>query len=126
MRALFFAAFASLALHPATEYYTRMHTRPNQWDTAPFRRLNTHLTILWGLAFALICLSHLAATIVNRPEGYTTLNWVIPVALAVIAAHRTRSWWDDYTEAEADHSARDPLWDLTVDLSSTAPSPRDF
>jgi len=74
-------AFGSLAFVPITEYYSRPNTRPSEWRTQPFRRVNVLVTLLWGTTFLAIAASHALAAVVDSHAGFTTLNWVLPIAL---------------------------------------------
>jgi len=107
-------AFASLAFAPATRHYTRPHVRSSRWDDPAFQRLNVLMTLIWGAAFTVITLAHFVATLLSTPEGFTVFNWVIPIAIASIAAHRTRIVWDDFNDDDDDYE-RDPIRDLSLD-----------
>lgn len=110
-------AFGSLAFVPITEYYSRPNTRPSEWRTPPFLRVNVLVTLLWGTTFLAIAGSHALARLVDAPAGFTTLNWVLPLALGAIAAHRTRICWDDYLDDTLDDSLdRDSMLDLADEL----------
>ena len=110
-------AFGSLAFVPITEYYSRPNTRPSQWGTKPFVRVNVLVTLLWGATFLGIAASHAVASLVDSAAGFTTLNWVVPIALGAIAAHRTRVCWEDYLDDSTDDAfERDALLDLSIDL----------
>jgi hypothetical protein len=109
-------AFASLAFTPAVGYYTRPHVRSSSWDDPAFTRVNVLITLIWAVAFTLIASAHFAATALGTPEGYTVFNWVVPLALGAIAAHRSRVCWDDFNDEEL--SEVDPMHDLALDWES--------
>jgi len=110
-------AFGSLAFVPITEYYSRPNTRPSEWRTQPFRRVNVLVTLLWGTTFLAIAASHALAAVVDSHAGFTTLNWVLPIALGAIAAHRTKNCWDDYLDDTLDDPLdHDSILDLADDL----------
>jgi len=109
-------ALVSLVFTPAAASYTRMLVKPSRWKSPRFESLNIHLTLLWALAFLGIATSHLAATWLSKGSttggALTTFNWIVPVALGVIAAHWSRRWWDEFVDADTEHSTADALWDL--------------
>lgn len=109
-------AFGSLAFTPAVEHYTRPHVRSRRWDDPAFQRLNVLLTVIWGATFAGIALVHLVGASMETPEASTVFNWVMPIALAAIAAHRSRICWDDFNDD--DQFEPDPMRDLALDWDS--------
>ena len=111
-------AFGSLAFTPAVEYYTRPHARMSRWDDPDFHRVNVLITLIWGTTFVGIALAHFVAASMGTPEAFTVFNWVIPIALAAIAAHRTRICWEDFNDDELFEP--DPMRDLALDWE---PSP---
>ncbi|HEU0192741.1 MAG TPA: hypothetical protein VFQ71_01000, partial [Gaiellales bacterium] len=56
-----------------------------------FKQINRRLTLLWGLVFAAMVPSHIAAGYIDTRRSNTIFNWVIPVALVVFAAKRTEN-----------------------------------
>jgi hypothetical protein len=106
-------ALGSLAFKPAVEYYTRPHVRSSQWDDPAFRRVNVLITLIWAATFAGIALAHVVASAIATPEAFTVFNWVVPMALVVIAAHRSRVCWDDFNDDEMFDP--DPMRDLAID-----------
>ncbi|HEY5170735.1 MAG TPA: hypothetical protein VIK54_03305 [Acidimicrobiia bacterium] len=106
-------AFGSLAFTPAVEHYTRPHVRSRRWDEPAFQRVNVLLTVIWGATFAGISLAHFVGVSMDAPEASTVFNWVIPIALAAIAAHRSRIYWDDFNDD--DMYEPDPMRDLALD-----------
>lgn len=106
-------AFGSLAFTPAVEHFTRPHVRSRHWDDPAFHRVNVLLTVIWGATFTGIALAHLVGVSVDTPEASTVFNWVIPIALAAIAAHRSRISWEDFNDD--DMFEPDPMRDLALD-----------
>ena len=106
-------AFASLAFRPALEHYTRPHVRSSSWDEPAFNRMNVLITLIWAATFTGIALSHLVASMFRTPEAFTVFNWVVPIALAAIAAHRSRICWDDFNDDELFEP--DPMHGLALD-----------
>ena len=106
-------AFASLAFHPASEFYTRPHVRAKQWDHRAFRRVNVLITLIWATTFTGIALSHFVGVSMNTPEAFTVFNWVAPIAFAAIAAHRSRIVWEDFSDDDTDEP--DPIHGLALD-----------
>jgi hypothetical protein len=106
-------AFGSLARTPAVEHYTRPHVRSRRWGDPAFRRVNVLITVIWGATFTGISLAHFVGASMGTPEAFTVFNWVIPIALAAIAAHRSRICWDDFNDD--DMFEPDPMRDLALD-----------
>ena len=109
-------AFGSLAFTPAVEHYTRPHVRSRRWDDPAFQRLNVLLTLIWGATFTGIALAHFVGASMDAAEASTVFNWVIPIALAAIAGHRSRICWDDFNDD--DEFEPDPMRDLALDWDS--------
>lgn len=105
--------FGSLAFTPAVEHYTRPNVRSSRWDDPEFRRVNVLITLIWGTTFVGIALTHFVAASMGTPEAFTVFNWVVPIALAAVAAHRTRICWDDFNDD--DMFEPDPMRDLALD-----------
>jgi hypothetical protein len=106
-------AFASLAFTPAIEHYTRLHVRSSRWDDPAFRRMNVSITLIWAATFTGISIAHFIGASMDTPEAFTVFNWVVPIALAAIAAHRSRICWDDFNDD--DMYEPDPIADLALD-----------
>ncbi len=106
-------AFGSLAFTPAVEHFTRPHVRSSQWDDPAFHRVNVLITLIWGATFVGISLAHFVGASVDTPEALTVFNWVVPIALTAIAAHRTRVCWDDFNDD--DTFDPDPMRDMALD-----------
>ncbi|MGI5253826.1 hypothetical protein [Actinacidiphila glaucinigra] len=83
-------ALGSLAFVPFTEQYARESTPREIWGTPAFRRTNRVLTLVWGLVFAITAVLGLIA--LRVAAGTDWLNWVIPVALLVLAVRFTE-WY---------------------------------
>lgn len=106
-------AFGSLAFTPAVEYYTRPHVRSSRWGDPAFHRVNVLITLIWAATFTGISLAHFVGATMDTSEAFTVFNWVVPIALAAIAAHRTRICWDDFNDD--DMFEPDPMRDLALD-----------
>lgn len=106
-------AFGSLAFTPAIKYYTRPHVRASSWDDPSYHRVNIMITLIWAATFTLISVAHLVAASIGTPEAFTVFNWVVPIALAAVAAHRTRVCWEDFNDE--DMFEPDPMRDLELD-----------
>ncbi|MDX3093426.1 hypothetical protein PV417_02410 [Streptomyces sp. ME19-03-3] len=85
-------ALGSLAVVPFTEQYARESTPREIWATPAFRRTNQVLTLVWGLVFAVTAVLGLVA--LRVAAGTDWLNWVIPVALLVLAVRFTE-WYPE-------------------------------
>jgi hypothetical protein len=120
-------AMASLTYIPITEHYSRPHTRPSLWRTERFHRVNVYATMMWAGIAALAALSHIAANLVNQPSAYTVLNWVVPIAMVAIGAHRANLLWERSFDDESELALnRDPLWELTLEMGAGHPAADDF
>jgi hypothetical protein len=75
--------FGSLLFVPFTEEYARESVPRQFWETAQFKAVNRHLTVLWGAVFAVMTCSHIIAGAVDRPVTNIVFNWVIPIWLVV-------------------------------------------
>ncbi len=79
-------AFGSLAAgHPFTAQYAREQVDRSVWDTDTFRVLNRRFTALWGAVFLAMACSHVVAGAIDTRRAETIFNWVIPIALVVLA-----------------------------------------
>jgi hypothetical protein len=103
---------ASLAVVPISEYYARSRTRSVNRNTDEFRNLNVRLTRVWGAAFALIAVSSALGPIVNSRPGFTVFNWVIPLAVAAVAGHRTKLAWDEFNDDDLLEGIHEHFWEL--------------
>ncbi|MFG2888312.1 hypothetical protein [Streptomyces sp. NPDC048248] len=83
-------AFVSLAFDPFTAQYARQSTPEQVWDTPRFKKANRVLTLVWACVFAVIAL--LGWLALRFTSGDDWLNWVIPVALIVLAVRFTRNY----------------------------------
>lgn len=115
-----FIAFGSLAFSPAIEHYTRPHVRSSLWDDRAFHRVNVLITLIWAATFTLIAIGNLVGSAIGTPEAFTIFNWVLPIALGAIAAHRTRICWDDFNDDEMFEP--DPMRDLALDWETPSHS----
>jgi hypothetical protein len=106
-------AFGSLAFTPATDYYLRPIVRSARWSDPDYERLNVTVTLIWAIAFTAIALSHVADALLEGPGPSTIFNWVVPIAVATIAARRTRVRWDDFNDDDLFEA--DPMRDLDLD-----------
>lgn len=82
-------AFGSLLRTPFTEQYARESVPREYWGSPGFRRINRKLTVMWGVVFVLMVPSHIVAGIIDTHRGNTIFNWVIPIALIVLAVKST-------------------------------------
>jgi hypothetical protein len=113
-------AFGSLAFTPAIEYYTRPHVRSSRWNDAAFQRVNVLITLIWAATFSGISIAYVVGASMGTPDAFTVFNWVVPIALAAIAGHRTRIVWEDFNDDEMFEP--DPMRDLALDWQSSNPA----
>jgi hypothetical protein len=82
-------AFGSLLRTPFTEQYARESVPRQFWSSPRFKQVNRQLTAMWGAVFVLMVPSHVVAGLIDTRRGNTIFNWVIPVALIILAAKQT-------------------------------------
>ncbi|POX65010.1 hypothetical protein C3492_04590 [Streptomyces sp. Ru62] len=87
-------ALGSLLTDPFTAQYARERTPREFWDSPVFRHINRVLTVLWGVAFALMTVSTWLA--VRHPAQDDWFNWVVPIALLVLAVKFTQRYPESY------------------------------
>ncbi|MDQ1450088.1 MAG: hypothetical protein QOC79_3059 [Actinomycetota bacterium] len=112
-------AFGSLAFSPAIEHYTRPHVRSSRWNDPAFHRVNVLITLIWAATFTGVALANFVAASIGTRGAFTLFNWVVPIALTAVAAHRSRICWDDFNDDELFDP--DPMRDLALDWE-TPPS----
>ncbi|MFJ4004329.1 hypothetical protein ACIPWL_12845 [Streptomyces sp. NPDC090023] len=89
-------AFASLLYDPFTAQYARESTPRQYWDSPVFRHINRVLTTYWGVTFAIMTASTWLA--IAYPGQDDWFNWVIPIALLVIAVKFTQRYPESYKD----------------------------
>jgi hypothetical protein len=114
-------AFGSLAFTPAIEHYTRPHVRSRRWDDPAFHRVNIAITLIWAITFSGISIAYVVGTWIDTPKAFTVFHWVVPIALAAVAAHRTRLAWEDFNDT--DDFEPDPMRDLALEWDDDAGRP---
>jgi uncharacterized membrane protein len=92
-------ALGSLAFDPFTAQYAREKTPREHWDSPVFRHINQVLTAVWGAVFVAIAV--LGVLAIHTDGSSDWLNWVIPVALLVLAVRFTERYPDRYTARQA-------------------------
>ncbi|MFF3615070.1 hypothetical protein [Streptomyces sp. NPDC002580] len=96
-------ALGSLAFDPFTAQYARETTPRAYWESPAFRHINRVLTAVWGVVFVAIAVLGLLA--IHTDGSSDWLNWVLPVALLVLAVRFTERYPDRYTARGADGRA---------------------
>ncbi|WP_406369172.1 hypothetical protein OG788_04350 [Streptomyces sp. NBC_00647] len=96
-------ALVSLAFDPFTAQYARETTPREYWDSPVFRHINVVLTAVWSAVFVVIAV--LGVVAVHTEGSSDWLNWVIPVALLVIAVRFTERYPDEYSARHATERA---------------------
>ncbi|MGV9712992.1 hypothetical protein ACWDTI_20275 [Gordonia sp. NPDC003424] len=83
---------------PFTEQYARETVDPALWHSPIFRAKNRQISLVWAGAVAVMGCCHViagvlasAAGVAGAHPGNVLLNWVIPVALIVLAVKRTQA-----------------------------------
>ncbi|MFJ3660955.1 hypothetical protein ACIPPM_10865 [Streptomyces sp. NPDC090119] len=89
-------AFVSLLYDPFTAQYARESTPRQYWDSPVFRHINRVLTTYWGVTFAIMTASTWLA--IAYPGQDDWFNWVIPIALLVIAVKFTQRYPESYKD----------------------------
>ncbi|MFF1659452.1 hypothetical protein [Streptomyces sp. NPDC058255] len=88
-------SLASLAFVPFTTQYARESTPREYWDSPTFRHINFVLTAVWAAVFGATAVLGLIAVHTKGMSDW--LNWIIPVALLVLAVRFTERYPDHYT-----------------------------
>ncbi|MET9895623.1 hypothetical protein ABZZ47_36585 [Streptomyces sp. NPDC006465] len=96
-------ALVSLAFDPFTAQYARETTPREYWDSPVFRHINVVLTAVWSAVFVVIAV--LGVVAVHTEGSSDWLNWVIPVALLVLAVRFTERYPDEYAARHATERA---------------------
>ncbi|PWI44209.1 hypothetical protein [Streptomyces sp. ICBB 8177] len=91
-------ALGSLAFVPFTEQYARESTPREIWGTPGFTHVNRVLTLMWGLVFAVTAVLGLVA--IHDTVDSDWLNWVIPIALLVLAVKFT-NWYPQHVRSQS-------------------------
>ncbi|MFI9241771.1 hypothetical protein ACIGXF_04085 [Streptomyces sp. NPDC053086] len=87
-------ALGSLFVDPFTAQYAREQTPREVWDSPVFTHINRVLTAVWGAAFVLMTVSTWLA--VRYPAQDDWFNWVVPIALLVVAVKFTARYPEAY------------------------------
>ncbi|MEU3861150.1 hypothetical protein AB0F03_27915 [Streptomyces sp. NPDC028722] len=87
-------ALGSLFADPFTAQYARESSPRAVWDSPVFRHINRVLTAVWGAVFALMTVSTWLA--VRYPAQDDWFNWVVPIALLVVAVKFTEHYPEAY------------------------------
>ncbi|MFJ5214615.1 hypothetical protein ACIP98_07865 [Streptomyces sp. NPDC088354] len=98
-------ALGSLAFVPFTEQYARESTPREVWGTPAFQRTNRVLTLVWGGVFLVTAVLGLVA--VHVTAGTDWLNWVLPIALLVLAVRFT-DWYPRYVREQVHKGVAEP------------------
>jgi hypothetical protein len=92
------AALSLAARRPFTLQYARESTDRAYWTTPLFLRINYVLTAVWAVAFLLTAITgYLGDGPLHQP-GNSWTNWIIQIALVVLAATFT-AWYPDHATA---------------------------
>ncbi len=94
-------ALASLAVRrPFTIQYAKETTEPELWSTPIFLRINDAITAVWAGALVLIAaVGAVGDGVLHQPDN-TWTNWVLPIALVILAVKFT-DWYPDYATETA-------------------------
>ncbi|MFF7351491.1 MULTISPECIES: hypothetical protein [Streptomyces] len=87
-------ALGSLFADPFTAQYARETTPRELWHSPVFTHINRVLTAVWGTAFALMAISTWLAILLPSQDDW--FNWVIPIALLVVAVKFTERYPESY------------------------------
>jgi hypothetical protein len=102
----------SIALRsPFTLQYAREMTDREDWETPLFVRINYVIAAVWTVVFLLIAIvGYIGDGPLHQPDNIWT-NWIIQIALVILALKFTRSY-PDHATAET-QSPTDPAPDRT-------------
>jgi hypothetical protein len=95
----------SLAVDPFTAQYARDDVPKEYWDTPNFVHINRVLTAVWGLAFVLMGILSLIGERSDSSDTNAIFQWVIPIAILLLAFKFTKAYPDRYTAEHAQPQA---------------------
>jgi uncharacterized membrane protein len=81
---------ASLAFTPIAEQYAREQAPEEELRKVGFRHTHRHLTVVWGLVFALVAVLALVQDLTGARSDL--LTWIVPVT-AVLACFKYHLWY---------------------------------
>ncbi|MFI5680142.1 hypothetical protein [Streptomyces cellulosae] len=87
-------ALGSLFVDPFTAQYARESTPREVWNSPVFTHINTVLTAVWGMAFALMTVSTWLA--IRFPSQDDWFNWVVPIVLLVWTVKFSQRYPESY------------------------------
>jgi hypothetical protein len=86
---------------PFTLAYARETTDRAYWQSPLFLRINYVITAVWAAAFLVTAIiGYIGAGPLHQPDNMWT-NWIIPIALVVLALKFT-GWYPDHATADPD------------------------
>ena len=93
------AGLSLLVRRPFTLQYARETTEEEYWTSPLFLRINYIITAVWAVVFALIAIvGYIGDGPLRQPDNIWT-NWLIQIALIVIAIKFT-AWYPNYATAD--------------------------
>jgi hypothetical protein len=118
-RAVAAAGYALIALlsvffTPFSEHYSRRRIRRRYWSNPHFHHLNRVASFTWGCAMLLIAGSFAIAGAFDSRPAATVFNWVLPIAIGMLAYRRCRLEADDFLE-QCPARVENTMWDVLLD-----------
>jgi hypothetical protein len=95
----------SLAFDPFTAQYARDDVPEELWHTPTFVHINRTLTLLWGAVFIVFALCSLVGERSDSTDTNAIFQWVIPIAVLVVAIKFTKAYPDRYKAAHPPRNA---------------------
>jgi hypothetical protein len=94
------AVASIVARRPFTLEYARETTDPEYWDSPLFLEINYAISGVWAVVFLITAIvGYIGDGPLHQPDNIWT-NWIIEIALFIVAIKFTR-WYPDYATAAA-------------------------
>ena len=104
--ALALIVLGSLAVEPFTSQYARESAPEEVWNTPAFIAINRTLTLLWGVVFLIMTICSLIGERSDSVDTNAIFQWVIPIAIVVVAIRFTKAYPDRYMDAHPPRERR--------------------
>jgi hypothetical protein len=100
---------------PFTEQYARETVPQEYWGSPIYKKVNTNLSLAWGVAISVMGVSSLAVALLHTRADSTSdsniidllLNWAVPIATIVYMVRFTRTY-PEQVRAEMGADGRSP------------------
>jgi len=104
--ALAVIVLGSLSFDPFTAQYARDEVPEELWTSPTFLAINRTLTLVWGVVFLVMGICSLFGERADSADTNAIFQWVIPIAVVLLAIRFTRTYPDRYKAAHPPRPAR--------------------